>query len=86
MEKARHAGSKGRADLRLPMGPSLGAQQGCQPVSSGSDTLRKLYVLSVADTFLVPPEVSDLRPDHRGHLIPLKLYLATNTRSNSVID
>ena len=21
MEKARHAGSKGRADLRLPMGP-----------------------------------------------------------------
>ena len=55
-------------------------------LAAGSDTLGKLYVLSVAGMFVVPLEVSDLRLGHRGHLIPLKLYLAANTRSNSVTD
>lgn len=44
-----------------------------------SDTPRKLYVLTVAGMFIVSPELPDLRLDWREHLMPLKLYLASDT-------
>lgn len=96
VEKARHVGSKGHADLRLPMGPqqawdlSKAASQWVRDdgnecietcLAAGSDIPGKLYVLSIVGMFVVPPEVSDLRPDHR-----LKLYLTSNTGSNRVTD